>query len=133
MAIAVSGGTKSKFLEPRPEWLVFYVGTLEPIIHLLGEDLKDCHSGSTKLLVPKNTKERFTKLLSIYQSGIAKLNEQLTQIHEGIGQPNNNKAIAVEAVKMFQVAENLDRARTEAFALIKNSRGQSKLVPVKPK
>src|SRR5262249_26887987 len=98
----------SVYLPSRPEWLVFYVGTLEPIIHLFREDLKNINSGESRLLVPAGTKQKFDKLLTEYETGIAQLNQRLTVIQEDIAKDHNNSAIAREAVSLYQVADNLE-------------------------
>lgn len=113
----------SKYLPTRPEWLVFYVGAMEPIIHLLQSDVKDVESGVAKLMVPKGSQEKFEKLFDDYEASVAQLNVHLTKIYEGIGEKNNNVKLAQEAVKMYEVADDLERSRVEAFQMIKSQSG----------
>jgi hypothetical protein len=111
----------AKYMETRPEWLTFYVGTMEPIIHLFKEDVKDVQSGFEKVVVPKGTKDEFTKIYRDYESAVTQLNEHLSIIYDDIHQPDNNVAVAKEAIKMFELAQNLEKRRQEAFTLIKKA------------
>jgi len=120
----------SVYLPSRPEWLVFYVGTLEPIIHLFREDLKNINSGESKLLVPAGTKEHFHQLLTEYETGVTQLNQHLTVIQEDIVKDHNNSPIAREAVLLYQVADNLEAVRKKAFLLIRDAKTDSGLEEV---
>jgi len=111
----------AKYLPTRPEWLTFYVGAMEPIIHLLKSDVKDVEDGVAKLIVPSGCREKFEKLYIDYRSDVAKLNEHLTKIYEGIGDKQNNLQLAQEAIHMFQIAEDMERKRVNAFQLMKTA------------
>lgn len=122
MTISVTGLDKNgKYLPTRPEWLTFYVGTMEPIIHLFKEDVKDAQNGVQKIVVPVGTKEKFERLFDAYQKAVEELNSHLTEIYSNIGEPDNNVKIAKEAVKIFEVAEEIEKDRQAAFHLIQKS------------
>jgi len=110
-----------KFLEARPEWLTFYVATLEPIIHLFKEDVKDVESGVEKVIVPKGTKDKFEKLIDDYENSVKQLNVHLDEVFDQINEPNNNMKLAKCAVKMFELTERIEKGRQEAFVLVQQS------------
>jgi hypothetical protein len=120
--ISVHGlATDTKYLEARPEWLTFYIGTMEPIIHLFKEDVKDVETGIEKVIVPKGTKDKFEKLFDEYETAVNSLNEHLSNIYEEIHQTDNNVKIAKEAIKIFELADSIEKGRQEAFHLLKGS------------
>lgn len=124
--ISVHGlATDTKYLEARPEWLTFYIGTMEPIIHLFKEDVKDVEDGIEKVVVPKGTKDKFEKLFDQYEAAVNSLNEHLSNIYEEIHESDNNVKVAKEAIKMFELADNIEKGRQEAFHLLKESANTS--------
>ncbi len=48
---------------------------MEPIIRLLGADVKDVQGGVAKLLVPKGNREKFESLYLEHENDVARLNE----------------------------------------------------------
>lgn len=120
--ISVHGlATDAKYLEARPEWLTFYIGTMEPIIHLFKEDVKDVETGMEKVIVPKGTKDKFEKLFDDYETAVNSMNEHLSNIYEEIHESDNNVKVAKEAIKIFELADTIEKGRQEAFHLLKAS------------
>lgn len=122
---SVELGDGSNFLPARPDWLIFYVGTLEPIIHLFREDLRDNPRAPSTLLVPKGTKDSFVNILASYEKDVDALNECLNQIYDSIGEKDNNIKIARSSIKLFQIAEKMETSRVEAFDLLQRAGTQS--------
>lgn len=124
----------AKYLPTRPEWLVFYVGAMEPIIKLLQSDVKDVENGVAKLMVPKGCKEKFEKLYLDYKADVAKLNEHLSKIYDGVGDKNNNMELARQAIHMFEVADDMEKKRVGAFQLMRTtSNAEMEELPVPSK
>lgn len=124
MTISVHGlEADAKYLPTRPEWLTFYVGTMEPIIHLFKEDIKDAESGVQKITVTKGTKDKFEKVFDAYETAVEQLNVHLTAIYNQIDEPGNNVKIAKEAIKIFELAEELEKDRQQAYVLIQTAEG----------
>lgn len=112
------------YLPIRPEWLTFYVGAMEPIIRLLGADVKDVQGGVAKLLVPKGNREKFESLYLEHEKDVARLNEHLTKIYDGIDDKHGNEALAKEAVHIFEVAQDMEKTRVAAFHIIQGASGR---------
>ncbi|MCA9804538.1 MAG: hypothetical protein KC777_21355 [Cyanobacteria bacterium HKST-UBA02] len=110
----------SNYLPVRPEWVVFYVGTLEPIIHLFKQDVRATHNDG-KFYVPKGTGKRFLAIFKEYETLVDKLNEHLSNLFDENGRKDNNSTIAREATRMHRVAEDMEKIRVEAFNLVKNA------------
>lgn len=110
----------SAYLPVRPEWVVFYVGTMEPIIHLFKQDVRATHNDG-KFFVPRGTGKRFHMIFKEYETLVAKLNEHLSNLFDENGRKDNNSAIAREATRIHRVAEAMEKVRVEAFNLVKNA------------
>ena len=110
---------KNVYMPPRAQWLVFYVGTIEPIISLFTQDVRDTKSGATKLLVPEDARKKLLPLWHEWQDGIDGINKELTGINNliGDGQPENI-SLAKHAVAMYKYTQDLERTRRKAFAAI---------------
>jgi hypothetical protein len=117
-----AGSEKHAYLSPRVQWLVYYVGTIEPIISLFTQDVNDTRAGASKLLVPQDTKAKMILLWHEWEAGIDGVNKELTGINSLIddGKPEN-KALAKHAIAMFNYTENLERTREKAFIAIRDS------------
>ncbi len=113
---------KNDYLAPRAQWLVYYVGTIEPIISLFIQDVRDTKSGATKLLVPEDAKDKLMPLWHEWEDGIDGINKELTAINSliGDGQPENIN-LAKHAVNIFKYTEDLERTRQKAFVAIRTS------------
>ncbi|MBX9694201.1 MAG: hypothetical protein K2Z81_17590, partial [Cyanobacteria bacterium] len=112
---------ETKYMKPRPDWMFFYIGTLEPILHLFGEDVKTSITEDNKVMVPKGTSEQFKRLFVEYENVVVQMNKHVSQIHELVTEEQNNIPLAREAVSLKNLAEELEKARVEAFELIRNA------------
>jgi hypothetical protein len=113
---------KTTYLPARLEWLMYYIGTMEPIIELFQEDIKDVRAGVMKRLVPKGTKDSFEPLIADWNVNITALNEHLDRLNTLTSQTKlDNLQIAKEAVAMYAIIERLEATRRKAFALIRSA------------
>jgi hypothetical protein len=107
---------------PRPQWLFYYVGTMEPIISMLSEDVHDAKSGVSKMLVPAGTLEHFKPLWLEWTTGIAGINNELTDISKLVDStPPDNAALAKHALAMYKLTERLEHTRQKAFILVRDA------------
>lgn len=125
--------TNTKYLKPRPEWLTFYVGTMEPIIHLFTVNARMNDRDVDYLLVPKSIEQEFTILLDEYTKYVNQLNRDVTIIFDNISTENNNIPVAKAAVSLYKTAKNLEQARLSAFNLLKKAKDTNNLVKIRSK
>ena len=110
------------YLAPRAEWLYFYVGTMEPIIHLFAEDVSDTKAGATRLFVPKAIKAEISPLWQEWAKGIQELNEHLTAIYQLANEEKpDNIAIGKHAVAMYKIGNKLEETRDKTVDRIRKS------------
>ena len=119
--------SKAEYLKTRPEWLTYYVGTMEPLIHLFNVNVKQDDKDADYILVPKDVEDEFKSLLTKYDDGSRQMNESVTEIFDNISEKNNNILIAKAAVKLYETADGLEKARQDAFKLIKNAKSNKKV------
>jgi hypothetical protein len=114
--------TKAKYLAPRKEWLVLYVNTLEPIVHLLSEDINDVDPNGRN--VTKVIEERINPLWNTWRDQVIAINKSLDQVHGSmpVGDEEEsaeaNAVIAKAALDMFQRAEELEKVRYRAALIL---------------
>lgn len=106
-------------LPPRREWLVFYMGTMEPIIHLLEKDVEDIKSGVHKLVVPERVKSDFNPQWEEWTACVEDMNHHLTTLLELFDDAGTKgDAIAKEAVAIYDATKRLEHVRRQVYASI---------------
>jgi len=107
-----------KYLPPRKEWLVFYVNTLEPIVGLLIEDVKDTDTNGHSY--SKEIEDRVNPLWKSWKEEVAEINHQLDKIQELIAQDSgSNVPLAKAAIAIYNDAEKLEKSRYKAALIFK--------------
>lgn len=115
-----------KYQEPRKEWLVFYINTLEPILQLLNEDLKDAEENGLRL--PDGMDKKITPLWKPWKQEVIGINKAMDDLQEQIGQENNNAALAKTALTIFNQVSKLEKIRYQAAQVCLTEIARSKSV-----
>jgi hypothetical protein len=103
----------AKFLQPRKDWLVFYMNTMEPVMHLLNEDVKDVEKRG--LGVPDALSKELQPLWKGWRSEITAINSEMDSLQELIAPENGtNEGIAKVAVAIYQHGDKMEKIRDEA-------------------
>jgi hypothetical protein len=115
-------GEGSSFNPVRSEWLIYYIGILEPIIRLFQNDVNDTRKGYRKLIIPEGTRRLAEPLWRNWSNDVDQLNKHLTQLNELIEETGktDNAAIAKEAVAMFDIAQQMEKNRRKGYNLVRN-------------
>lgn len=109
---------KEDYLPPRKEWLVFYVNTLEPTIHLLAEDLKDVDANHERY--PVQFKKALAPLWKPWHDDVLSMNKSLDEIQELITPDKaTNVPLAKAALSIFQKATQLEKVRFHAAKTVR--------------
>ncbi|MDX1986163.1 MAG: hypothetical protein SFV17_05710 [Candidatus Obscuribacter sp.] len=115
-----------KYQEPRKEWLVFYINTLEPILQLLNEDLKDAEENGLRL--PDGLDKKITPLWKPWKQEVIGINKAMDDLQEQIGQENNNAALAKTALTIFNQVSKLEKIRYQAAQVCLTEIARSKSI-----
>lgn len=98
-----------KYMPPRKEWLVFYINTLEPIVHLLAEDIQDVDTNGRKS--SPDIESRVNPLWSKWREDVQEINKALDEIQDLVGAENNNVPLAKAAIRIYEHTEQLQKVR----------------------
>ncbi len=108
---------KANYMEPRKDWLIYYMNTLEPIIQLLTDDIHDVDTNSR--VVPANIEAKINPIWKTWKSDITSINRSLDEMQELIGQDSGtNIPLAKTALEIYQRASNIEKIRYRAFELL---------------
>jgi hypothetical protein len=112
----------SSFNPVRAEWLVYYIGILEPIIKLLENDVNDTRNGYRTLLIPEGAGRLAEPLWRTWANDVDKLNQRLSQLNDSIEETGKtqNTAIAREAAAMFEITQQMEKSRKKGYNLVRN-------------
>lgn len=106
----------AKFLAPRKDWLVFYMNTLEPIMHLLNEDIKDIEKNG--LGVPEQLGAKIQPLYKDWRQDMASINKAMDNLQELIRPDSGtNEDIAKSALAIYTHATHMEKLRDRAAVL----------------
>lgn len=113
---------ESKVLPARPEWLVYNLGTMEPLIKQLAHQVTDIQKGMKHLVVPELLKETVDPLWETWSTHIERMNGHLSELLPLIDDaPHNNERIRKVAVAIFDDAKELEKIREAIFRAVQKS------------
>lgn len=103
----------ASYLPPRKEWLVYYMNTLEPIIHLMTEDLKDTEENGIN--APEPIRVKIKPLWKSWRDEILSINKSMDDL-QGLIAPDSgtNVQLARTALSIFQRVSHLEKLRFQA-------------------
>jgi hypothetical protein len=101
---------------------VLYVNTLEPIVHLLCEDIKDVDTNGHS--VSKTIEARVNPLWDKWRDAVLSINKSLDEVQGALPvgddeeSASSNMVIAKAALNLFQKAEELEKVRYQAALIL---------------
>jgi len=106
----------AKYLKPRPGWIFFYVGTLEPTIQLL----KDAES--ERIYIPRKIKEKETRLDDDFDAELEKTRVEIKKLHKYIdGDSHESVDVARSALVIYNAAEAMEKIRAESYEAVRDA------------
>lgn len=112
----------SQVLPARQEWLVWYVGTMEPVIRQLGHHVSDIEKGLKQIVVPAALQQSLDPIWDAWSKNVQKMNDHLSELVPLIDDaPHNNEKIRQVAVAMFDDVNELESVRRSIFRVIQQS------------
>lgn len=125
---------KQDYLPARREWLIFFIGSMEPLIRLMGNDVKDVENGVYAVSVPNISKAQFDKRWKEWSDTVNDLNVALDKINDSLAnESGNNEVVANQAVAIYNDAERLEHLRMLVHHLMQSHHHRKAAVnPIKP-
>ena len=116
-----------KFLPCRQEWLVFYLGIMEPVIRDLAKEVSGIEAGSKQLVIPKSMEEVMTPAWEAWAQNTKEMNRHLDELVPMFDDnPPNNEAIQNKAVEIYKDVSALEKIRKDIFVHLKSMIKQGK-------
>lgn len=104
------------YLKPRPGWIFFYVGTLEPIIQLL----KDAES--ERIYIPRKIKDQEVKLAAEFDALLDKTRHEVRKLHKYIdGDPHESVDVARCALAIYDAANAMEVIRRQSYEAVRDA------------
>jgi hypothetical protein len=108
--------TATNFLPPRQEWLVFYVGSIEPVIRQLSKHVADIQAGTKQVVIPEEDRKKLEPLWEAWTSGVTALNAHLDKLVPLFDDAaHNNTKIQALSVEIFDDVQHLESVRKSVF------------------
>ncbi len=108
------------YLRPRPDWLAFYVGTMEPLIHLFKVDMEEAGQADNQSGLSPAVAGKLAPLKRQWHADVADLDSHLTGLFNLLATAPeiDNGAVAREAAAMFEITRRMEKARHRAFKIV---------------
>lgn len=124
---------KEEYLPARREWLVFFIGSMEPLIRLMGNDVKDVENGLYAVSVPNISKAQFDRRWKEWSDTVTNLNMALDKINDSLAnETGNNQLVATQAVAIYKDAQKLEHLRMLVHHLMQAHHHKSASGSAKP-
>lgn len=113
---------KAKYLPPRKDWLLFYMNTMEPLVQLLVDDIKDIDAHETQF--PQALGDKIDPLWKNWKTDVARINKALDDVEDLIA-PNTgtNMALSKSALSIYDVACQLENIRMNVYRVVQQEYG----------
>lgn len=103
----------------RRVWLVYFITTIEPLVHLLKEDVKEIESSLNTMDISSEKRAALEPMIKEWTVGVSHINEQLARGSDMVEDADkNNIALAKLAGEMDKEITNLESVRDKAFDLV---------------
>lgn len=120
--IPITLNPQQTFLPARQEWLVFYVGTIEPVIRQFGKMVKDMETGAAQVVVPDALEKPLDKLFVDWSKDTEQLNHHLDELVPLFDEaPKHAEKIRELAVACYGDAERMEQVRRQIFQVIRKN------------
>lgn len=117
-------------LPARAQWLVFFLGSVEPVVRELAKNVTDIKAGSAQLVIPAGMETEMKPLWQTWTDKTTDMNHQLDVLLGLMDDaPNNNEKIRAVAVAIYDDSVKLETGRKQLFDIIKATQktGQEKI------
>lgn len=112
---------ESEYKPLRKAWIVFFLGTMEPLAKLLDEGSRDVTSGAVELKVPADKKPALDHLMAEMSERITAINQHLNKCADLLDTTESgNLIIARESAGIASDAAKAEEIRVQAVKMFGN-------------
>jgi hypothetical protein len=105
----------------RKAWIVFFIGTMEPLVHLLDDALKDALSGAYEMKVPAEKKASLDHMMKDISGSVGEINKHLNKCADVLNNADvSNTLIAREAAAIASETLKAEQVRAQEVKLFGN-------------
>jgi hypothetical protein len=109
----------TEMMPARQEWLVYYLGSVEPVVRELGQDVKDINNGMKQLVFPGTMQKTLGPLWDSWAADVTELNKHLDELVPLFDDaPHNNSKIRDVAVKIYDDTNRMEDLRKTIFKAV---------------
>jgi len=106
-------------LPVRREWIAFFVSSMEPIVHLLVEDINAVERDTKKLVLPNGDEAKASEDWQEWSQAIKDLNADLDKMTDILNSDKmNNKSIGEQALAIYATAQKAEDTRVKVHKLV---------------
>ena len=115
----------SKCLPPRPEWVAYFLNTIEPLTQFIQGRLRAWESSKICFLVPKGTSTELKPLRTEIHTTLLKLEKDLDSLHEIFeGDTITNQELVEVSRKIYDDATTYEELRQRFYEVIRTAKKQ---------
>lgn len=121
----------ANFLPPRQEWLIFFVGTIEPIVKQFAAMVRESDSGVRTVVIPDAMRTTVEPLVTEWSRDTKVLNHHLDVLVSLFDDaPKQGVQIRELAVACYEDANRMEKVRRKIFHILQESafHGQGKIM-----
>jgi hypothetical protein len=112
---------ESDYKPLRKAWIAFFIGTMEPLVHLLDEGWRDVSSGTVKLKVPAVKRSVLDRMMAEIGDSLTAINKHLNKCADVLDTTDSvNLIIAHEAAGIAAEVSKAEQVRTRTFKIFGN-------------
>lgn len=124
------------FLPARQQWLVFFLGTMEPVARDMGKHVANIQSGQGRIIIPNTMRQPMEPLWNKWAIETQQLNLHMDQLLPLFDDAQHNSSqIQDKAVQIFNDVQNMELLRKQIYKIIQDndkSGGSNKILITPP-
>jgi len=110
------------YLPPRRQWIFYYIGTMEPLIHNMQGCQDEAEETINRVIIPAGSRGSITPIANEWDKVVATMNGHLTELAGLIENADeNNIPIARQAALIYEDVDTLEKMRRRLYRIVQSS------------
>ncbi|MDR3615371.1 MAG: hypothetical protein P4L53_17565 [Candidatus Obscuribacterales bacterium] len=113
---------KSQQLQPRAEWVAYYLNSMEPLLDYVTKSLRASETGTLKMAVPKGTSTELSAVIQDMYAISHRLEDSLDRLNEIFNQEQPSAESLKDVVtRIFEETSKIEAARCRYYEVLKKA------------